>query len=306
MQSSLSATPLPEATHTTGPILTLGTFDGVHMGHEHLLAAAREWAQAEGTGVEVWVFHPHPRAILQGESPPLLTTLEERLFLLRAQAERVRVIPFTPELAKLSAEAFLTEWIQKQASPRGIIVGYDHRFGRGREGSADFLRQRGIPVRQVPPYRAEGEIVSSSRIRKALAAGAVAEAQRLLGYPYTVRGLVQPGRGIARTLGTPTANLAFPPEKIRPPAGTYAGYASLSPLPLPLREGEAALLYLSPEGVLEVHFLHGTSQPLYGALLAAAFLHFLRPFTPIDSPAVLKAQIQTDLEAAHRFFQQKS
>lgn len=293
-----------KAPGSTGGVLTLGTFDGVHQGHKALLQACLAAAQSLHTHVEVWIYHPHPRTILRGESVPLLTTLAERLYLLeQAGVEGVRVVSFTAQLGQLSAEAFIREWIETLAQPKEVILGYDHRFGRAREGSAQLLKDRGIPVVEVPPYLWEGSPISSSRIRAALSAGAVEEAQRLLGYPYTVGGYVRRGQQVARTLGTPTANLPWPAEKVRLPAGIYVGWAHIEPLmDAPVGAGEPALLYLSPAGELEVHLLHGVSSELYERPLRVSFLRYLRPHQAFSDLAALQAQVQEDLRQARRFF----
>lgn len=287
-----------------GGVLTLGTFDGVHQGHVALLQACLAAAQSLHTHVEVWIYHPHPRTVLRGVSVPLLTTLEERLYLLaHAGVGVVRIVSFTTQLSQLSAEAFVREWIEGLAQPKQVVLGYDHRFGRAREGSALFLRQQGIPVGEVPPHLWEGSPVSSSRIREKLSVGAVEEAQQLLGYPYTVGGRVRRGQQVARKLGTPTANLPWPAEKVRPPAGIYVGWARIDPPEVsPVRAGEPALLYLPPMGDLEVHLLMGAPEELYEHQLRVSFLRCLRPHRAFSEPEALHAQVQEDLLQARQFF----
>jgi len=288
-----------------GGILTMGVFDGVHLGHRHLLSVCQAWAHRAGTFCEVWVFHPHPRTILRKERIPLITTLEERLALLHAiHPLVVRVISFSQELAQLSAETFITEWIQAVSAPMGMVLGYDHRFGRDRRGGADMLRAIGLPVKEVPAFQREGTPISSSAIRKLIAAGTVAVAHELLGYPFTVHGRVREGRQEARTFGVPTANIPYPSEKVRPPAGIYVGWANLVPKsPLPVSEGYPALLYLPPEGDLEVHILDAPVEPtLYDTLIGVGFLEYLRPHQSFPSSTALIAQIHADVEAARAYF----
>ncbi len=287
----------------TGGVLTLGTFDGVHLGHKALLEACLNAAHELQTHVEVWVYLPHPRSVLRGEAVPLLTTLEERLSLLaQAGVKVVRMISFTPQLAQLSAEEFVRSWIEALARPKQVILGYDHRFGRAREGSAQLLERRGLSVAEVQPYMWEGAPVSSSRVREKLILGAMEEAQGLLGYPYTVGGRVRRGQQLARQLGTPTANLPWPSEKVRPPAGSYAGRVQVEPLAaLPVSEGHPALLYLPPEGDLEVHLLT-TSADLYGRFLRVSFIRYLRPHQSFRELEALQWQVQEDLRQAKQFF----
>lgn len=288
-----------------GGILTMGVFDGVHVGHRHLLSVCHAWAQRVGTFCEVWVFHPHPRSILRGENVPVITTLEERLALLRTTHPLVvRVVSFSEALAQLSAETFVAEWIQAISAPVGMVLGYDHRFGRDRRGSADMLRAIGLPVEEVPAYEKEGGPISSSAIRKLIADGAVATARELLGYPFTVRGRVRGGRQEARAFGVPTANIPYPSEKVRPAAGIYVGWAALSPERLALvSEGHPALLYLPPQGDLEVHLLDAPPDTvLYDTFIAVGFLEHLRPHQEFDSLTALVAQIHADVEAARAYF----
>ncbi|MCX7606980.1 MAG: hypothetical protein N2170_06945, partial [Bacteroidia bacterium] len=194
------------------------------------------------------------------------------------------------------------DWLVRSADPRGVVLGYDHRFGRGREGSAQLLREKGLSVREVPPVVWGGKPVSSSRIREALLRGNVAEAHHLLGYPYSIGGNVREGRKEARLLGTPTANISWPEGKVRPPAGIYTGWAHITPrFPGPVREGLPALLYLPPQGELEVHLLT-ENRNLYGLSLRVGFLEYLRPHATFESQASLEKQIQEDVAAARRYF----
>lgn len=289
---------------TEGGILTMGTFDGVHRGHQALLAACQRWAQAHNSFAEVWVFHPHPRQVLRGEKVPALTDLEERVALLKSLGIAViRIVRFTTELSQLSAAEFFERWIQRVSAPRGAVLGYDHRFGRQREGDANLLRASGLAVQEVEALLHEGRPVSSSWIRALLREGEVEEARALLGYPFTLRGIVKSGRGEARTFGVPTANLPYPSEKIRLAAGIYTGWAVIDPVsPLPVNQGLPALIYLPPIGDLEVHFLRGSQNSLYGKRLAVGVLTRLRFHKEFDSQEALIAQIHADVKAAMRFF----
>ncbi|MCS7188231.1 MAG: riboflavin biosynthesis protein RibF [Bacteroidia bacterium] len=289
-----------------GGILTLGTFDGVHRGHKALLEASKAWAKEIDTFVEVWLYEPHPRTIVRGETLPLLTTLEEKIALLEeSNVEITRVVSFTSHLASLSAVDFLNEWILSLACPKGVVLGYDHRFGKGREGSADMLRNHGIPVREVAPVMENSVPISSSHIRQLLGAGAVSEAQNLLGYPYSVGGTVRLGRREARHLGTPTANILWPIQKVRLPAGVYVGWAVLNPAhSLPAREGIPALIYLPPEGDLEVHLLSAEGD-FYGSYIRVGFLEKLRSYREFQDRKSLIEQIELDLNKSRDFFGMK-
>ncbi len=285
-------------------VLTLGTFDGVHRGHRHLLEIARQHAHALGVALHVWVYHPHPRSVLRREAVPLLTTLAERLALLEAVGvDAVRVVHFSEALAGLSAETFVREWLLALEEPHLVILGYDHHFGRGRAGNAALLRGLGLAVEEVAPYESEGAIVSSSRIRGLIAAGAVDAAARLLSYPYAIQGTVVAGRGLARQLGTPTANVSWPLEKVRPLAGVYAGRAWIGPLQPIQGAGMPALLYLGVEGPLEVHLLDAEPGMLYDKPITVHFLDFMRPDEPGLSVQAVQTRIQQDLAQVRAYFQ---
>ncbi len=283
-----------------GGILTMGTFDGVHQGHVCLLQEARRWARQDKTFVEVWVYHPHPREILRGEKVPLLTLLAERLVLLEKNGvEVVRVITFTPAVAALSAEAFVTDWIQALSGPLRLVLGYDHHFGRGREGNATFLRARGMSVEEVPPLIADGLPISSSRIRRLIQEGDMEGANRLLDYPYFIEGEVEVGQRVARNFGTPTANISWPPEKIPPPSGVYAGRAHF----FTERGGSwPALLYLSPQHLLEVHLLDWDGESLYGEKLKVELMALLRPHKAGLSEQAMQVQIAEDLARGRAYW----
>ena len=284
-----------------GGVLTMGTFDGVHRGHTRLLQEALQLAQQERTFVEVWVYHPHPREILRGERVPLLTTLSERLRLLEEQGVGVvRVVSFTPDIARLSAAQFVSEWIQALSGPVRLVLGYDHHFGQGREGDAEFLRARGLIVEEVPPISEGGTPISSSRIRRLIQEGQMEVARQLLGYSYFIEGRVEKGRQMARHLGTPTANIPWPSEKVSPPPGVYAGKVYI------LMEGGGAwpaLLYLSPQALLEAHLLQWKGDSLYGAPLRVEFRAFIRPHEEGLQEEEVRARIREDLLRVQAYWQ---
>lgn len=284
----------------------MGVFDGVHKGHQHLLKACKEWAEEVGTFTEVWLYHPHPRMVLHGIQVPVLTTLEERIALLKKEGVSVvRIIPFTRELSLLSGKRYIEEWIRAVSAPCGVVLGYDHRFGKERGGSTHLLREEGFAVKEVAAFEWEGAPVSSSRVRRLLAEGAVSKAVELLGYPFLLQGVVRPGRQEARRLGVPTANIPYPPEKLRLPAGIYVGWTQVGNYhDLPVRRGIPSLLYLPPEGDLEVHLLEGQKEgeSLYGKSLSIGILDRLRPHETFDDAHTLFLQIQADVEAAKAYF----
>lgn len=212
-------------------VLTIGSFDGVHLGHRAVLSCAVEQAAAAGHEAAWITFEPHPRCILDpANCPQQITTLEERV----AQIEPLGfqhgvVLEFTRALASLSAEAFM-ERLMETVDLRHVVVGADFALGRGRAGTVAWLREygrdHGYALTAVPPFALDGSEVHSSDVRRLLTLGEVARAGRLLGRTYSVTGLVEPGDRIGRAIGWPTVNLAVPPGKLIPGLGIYAGYAS--------------------------------------------------------------------------------
>ncbi|MBI1191931.1 MAG: bifunctional riboflavin kinase/FAD synthetase [Bacteroidetes bacterium] len=210
------------------PVVTIGTFDGVHKGHQRILTRLRELAaEANGTSLIV-TFHPHPRSIIQPDADlRMLTTLEERLALLAHYgADAVLVVPFTREFSEISADAYVREFLLQGIRPHTLVIGYDHRFGRDRSGNIALLRQFGEPeglrIVEIDPQEVDDVAVSSTRIRKALLSGNVQAAEQGLGLPYTLSGVVVKGEQIGRELGYPTANLRVDDaSKLIPADGIY-------------------------------------------------------------------------------------
>jgi riboflavin kinase / FMN adenylyltransferase len=270
---------LPEARRS----VAVGTFDGVHRGHLHVIEAARE----VGLRTAVVTFDPHPRAVLGG-SVELLTTLERRLELLSdAGVDDVLVIPFDEELAALSAENF-AEQMLRGIGAEAIAAGATFRFGRGREGDLDLLARLGLDVRRVPLL----EKVSSSRVRELLHAGKPEQAATLLGRPPEVEGIVVRGDGRGRELGFPTANLDVPEGLLVPPDGVYAGWA--------YERRAAVSIGTNPhfDGVerrVEAHLLDFDGD-LYGQRLLVEIWNSVREQRRFDSLEELVAAIGDDVD----------
>lgn len=210
-------------------VVTVGTFDGVHLGHRAIMRYLVERARLlEGLSVVV-SFHPHPREVVRGTPMPLLTTLEERADALETLGvDRFVVIPFTPEFAALDASVFVSDILVRRIGLMEIIIGYDHGFGKDRAGDGKLLRELGASlgfgVDVIPPHVLEADVVSSTRIRQVLVdSGDVRQAAALLGRPYRLTGQVVRGDGRGRQLGYPTANINLnEPNKVVPRAGVYA------------------------------------------------------------------------------------
>ena len=263
--------------------VAIGSFDGVHRGHRHILDLAR--AVGPTTVVTFW---PHPRLVL-GNRVELLSTLERRLELLEAaEVEEVLVVPFTPEVAALTAEQF-AEDVLRRIGATVVVVGEGFRFGRGAAGDAALLQRLGFEVRAASLL----EGVSSTRIRTLLRDGDVSGAARLLGRPPELDGTVVLGDQRGGTLGYPTANLATAPELLVPAYGIYAGAA--------LGHRAAISIGVNPhyggdERRIEPHLLDFEGD-LYGRRLLVELWARLRDERAFDSEADLVAQIARDVEA---------
>ncbi|HKN64198.1 MAG TPA: riboflavin biosynthesis protein RibF [Gaiellaceae bacterium] len=263
--------------------VAIGTYDGVHRGHQRVIQAARR----AGLRTAVVTFDPHPRAVL-GEPVELLATLERRLELLaEAGVEDVLVLPFDTELASLSAEEF-AERMLRGIGAGTIAAGDTFRFGRGRKGDLDLLGRLGFEVRRVPLV----ENVSSSRVRELLHAGELGKAATLLGRPPEVEGIVVRGDGRGRELGFPTANLDVPEGLLVPPDGVYAGWT--------LDRRAAVSIGTNPhfEGVerrVEAHLLDFDGD-LYGRRLVVELWNPIREQRRFDSLEELVAAIGDDVE----------
>lgn len=210
-------------------VLTIGTFDGLHEGHRRILASVVAEAKArKGTSILI-TFHPHPRKLIQPDQPlKLLTSLRERLALIdEAGMDVAVVVPFTAAFASQSAHEYISNFLLRRFRPELIIIGYDHRFGQDRAGDISLLRQyaadSGFSVFEIPAQLIDDAAVSSTKIRKALAAGGVEEASLMLGEEYRLSGRVSRGAQLGRTIGYPTANIIpEDPEKMIPHSGVYA------------------------------------------------------------------------------------
>ena len=211
--------------------LAVGSFDGLHLGHQAVLRCLRTAADEEGLTTALITFDPHPRCVLDPANCPLMiTTLEERLELAgQLGVEHAMVLEFNRALAGLAAEEFMGRVLEAM-DLRRLVVGPDFALGRRRTGNVDWLRahgeQAGYGVQVVPPLRVEGEEVHSSEVRRRLILGEVEAANRLLGRDFTLTGLVLPGDRIGREMGWPTVNLSVPPGKLVPARGIYAGWCA--------------------------------------------------------------------------------
>lgn len=284
-------------------VVALGVFDGVHLAHRAILGAAVSRARALGVQALACTFDPHPMEVLQPERAPVpLTTIPERLDLMAETGlDGAVVIAFTRALAAMEPEAFVKDVLVERLRAREVVVGFNHRFGRGARGDAAMLEslgeRLGLRAHVVPPLQIDGAPVSSTEVRAALQRGDVAVATRFLGRPYSVGGTVVHGAGRGRTLGFPTANVQ-PDRPVLVPAGVYgcdlllAGAARHAVVNIGVRPtfGEAII-------TMEAHVLD-FSGDMYGRHVVLRFRERLRPERKFASVEELKTQIAEDIREA--------
>ena len=281
-----------------GPkVVAIGSFDGVHLGHQSLLVQARRLAGSGRWPLLVYTFDPPTKVFVRGVG--MLSTLSEKLDLLAEQGVDVTLaVPFDEAFAARESTAFLEDLAELEAVR--IVVGEDFAFGRGRAGRPTDLEEV-APTLTVPLLDLGGEPVKSTRIRELLEAGEVEAARHLLGRPYEARGIVQKGEQLGRRLGFPTANVETAPGKVLP-RGVFAAEASAAATRYPavVNVGTRPTLE-GGELRLEAHLV-GFSGELYGHELRVTFLRRLRSERRFSNLEELRAQIARDLEEARRFF----
>lgn len=290
-----------------GSVVTVGTFDGVHLGHREVLREMGLRARRTSRPSVLVTFRPHPLQVLRPEDAPglLTSSIEKKEILAQTDLDYAVFLPFTRALARYTPRRFVEEILVARMKVRELVIGYDHGFGRGRSGDAETLgamgTELGFDVQVVPPIVAGGGPVSSSRIRRALLAGDVRAAHIGLGRPYSLRGVVVRGDGRGRRLGFPTANLEIrDSRKLIPGDGIYAALARL-----PSGTWDGAL-HIGPRpafpgsrATIEVHLLD-YSADLYGAELQLDLIERLREVRPFASAAELVSRMNEDVRRARR------
>lgn len=287
-------------------VVTSGTFDGVHVGHQKIFSRLREIASRNFGETVVLTFWPHPRLVLHpdDDSLKLLNTFEEKAELLKDQGiQHLIRIPFNKEFSQLTSEQFIQEILVKTIGTRKLVIGYDHHFGKNREGSFEQLKlnasRYGFEVEEIPSQEVDNVAVSSTKIRKALEEGDIETANHFLGQPYRLTGMVVTGDRIGHTLGYPTANIEVETRyKLIPPDGIYA---------VRVRVGHRLL-----NGMLYIGYrptLHGTkrnievnifdfNEDIYGEIITLHFHKMLRGDMTFADLEAMKVQLAKDKEGA--------
>ena len=287
-------------------IFALGFFDGVHLGHQALLAACVKLAREEKAAVAAITFDRHPQSLFTGNPPALLNSASDRELLLRRfGVEHIHCLPVTKEVMSTNWEAFLENLVEQGGT--GFVCGSDFRFGKGGEGSADLLQdycqKAGLLCQVVGQQYLDGIRISSTHIRKLLEQGDIQAANRFLGHPHILSGIVQSGKQLGRTIGIPTANISYPRELLKMPYGVYAcrvqtvqgiytGMTNIGVRPT-----------VSGEGVtVETHLLD-FSGDLYGQDIKILFYAYLRSEQKFPNLSCLQKQVEKDKKSVEKVIQ---
>jgi len=295
------------------PVVTSGTFDGVHIGHQKILRRLKELARDVNGETVVLTFWPHPRLVLNGDenSLKLLNTFDEKAALLeQAGIDHLVQMPFTEEFSHLSPREYVQRILVDKLKTEFLIIGYDHRFGRNREGGFDYLQANaadfGFQVEEIPRQDIDDIGVSSTKIRQALETGDVATAHTYLGRPYEITGMVVDGDKIGRGMGFPTANISIAEKyKLIPDDGIYAVQV------LYQEQQYGGMLYIGNRPTLaktnktiEVN-IFDFDQTIYGERLAVSFIERIRGDMTLTGLEALTAQLQKDRASALTILKQQ-
>ena len=284
-------------------VITIGTFDGVHLGHQKIIGQLKKEAETIGGQTVIVTFYPHPRKIVHKEQAPLmlLTTLSEKLHLLESYGvDHVVVVPFNKAFAQQTAAEYVEDFLVAKLHPRVVIIGYDHKFGKDRKGDYITLEHygklHGFSVIEIPERVLNEVTISSTAIRAAVKAGEVQKALSLMGHPYTLSGHVEKGNQLGRTIGYPTANIHEPePDKLLPAFGIYAVQVRMESgevLDGMLSIGIRPTIGESPM-TIEVN-IFDFNQDIYGQHLSVLFIERLRDELKFDGLEPLKAALGRD------------
>src|SRR5881398_13747 len=297
---------IPELSELRGPLfLAIGVFDGVHLGHQAVISTSAQHARAANGTAVVVTFDPHPEKILRPKTAPhLLTATQHKIGLIRdLGVGHLLIIAFDKQFAATEPEEFVHELVEHSKSLREICVGHEWSFGKNRRGNLKLLNQFGarfdFGVVGIPPVTVNGELVSSTTIRRAVEAGDLRKAATMLGREYTILGTVVRGDNLGKKIGFPTANLSAHNEQF-PPNGVYFAEARLEGVAYP---GVVNLGYRptvsssKTERILEIHLLD-FDRDIYGKDLELRFIRYLRPEKKFENVDVLVHQIERDVQQA--------
>lgn len=286
--------------------VAIGTFDGVHLGHQHILNETCNYAKAKNLKPAILTMSQHPRLLVKGSAPPLLSDLDTKLKIFEEMGfAYVLLLDFTPELREMSPETYLQNFVVETLKAQYISIGYNHHFGKDRAGGPEFLKDwskaNGSELYVCEPVRAGSEVVSSSRIREYILEGDITKANLLLGRDFALRGRVVAGDARGKELGFPTANVKVNPELAVPANGVYAARVSLQGATQTSSTYQAAVnIGLRPtfkdenERLIEVHILD-FDQNIYDQEIEISFLDYIRAEKKFSSKEELVEQIKKDI-----------
>ncbi len=291
------------------PVLTVGTFDGVHLGHRKILEKTVKEAEKLNGEPVVFTLYPHPRKVLDSNFKDLflLNTLDEKAKLLEnAGIKHLVIYPFTKDFASLSSCDFIQNILYKKLNVKNLIVGYDHRFGKDRQGNIDILRNCAEPfnidVQKVDAFILNNETVSSTKIRNAVLKGDIEKANICLGYDYFLSGTVISGNKIGRTIGFPTANIDVHNEKLIPKSGVYAVIINISGTEYKgmINIGNRPTIATNTANTVEVHIFDFQGN-LYDKNIQIIFKKYIREEQKFPNTEALKQQLLKDKTIINSF-----
>jgi riboflavin kinase/FMN adenylyltransferase len=281
-------------------VVTVGTFDGIHRGHQAIFSRVREIAEADGLAPVLITFHPHPRMVVTPDNVPmLLTTIEEKVKFVPCFFDgQVLVLEFNDALRNLTAEQFVKQVLVERVGVKHLVVGYDHGLGKNRDGNTETLEKLGTDLgfntEVVAPVICKDAPISSTRIRQALTFGTYEFAVDLLGHDYAIFGTVEKGIGLGRKIGYPTANVNYSPRKMLPPEGVYACWALVGG-----KKKHGMMFvgqnYFNPVAKLSVEAnLFDFDREIYGEEIIVYPTQYIRENRRFDSKEALVKQIELD------------
>lgn len=292
-------------------VITIGTFDGIHLGHQDLLGKVKSESEKSDSRNFLVTFEPHPRLVVaKNKEVKLLTTLEEKLKIFeKFGIENVLVLEFNQKLSNTEYPDFIENIVLKGIGAKHIVIGYDHKFGKNRSGDETKLRelgeQFGFNVSTVQPFQLDGTTISSTLIRVALENGEVRLAEKYLGRPYEFSGKVVEGDMRGRTIGFPTANIdLMNSQKLIPKAGVYAVTGIVNELPFKgiMNIGFRPTFEENGQNKIEIH-LFNFSDNIYGETITIDFIHRIRDEIKFETKEALVHQIELDKQVAEKILE---